>query len=202
MAVMFSGPFFVPYMVNDLKLSMTSFVVLSSIPFFGRAIFFKRWGRAAKNYNAFWGVIISGLYIATIPYIWTFTTNFYILIFVEILSGIAWGGLELNQVLMIQNFVHEKSRVYLGTQMALANILGVIGAILGSVIMNHQFSYFDLFTYSSIFRMSVVVLMIMATQLILKEEFTLLSLKNYLRSIFGNFKFTYLRKIQRNSARD
>ena len=184
-AIMMSGPFFIPYMINDLKLSMTGFVILSSIPFFGRAIFFTRWGRSGGQYFAFWGVIISALYISTIPILWTFTQNLYVLIAIEILSGIAWGGLELNQVLMIQNFVHHKSRLYLGGHMALSNLMAVLGAIFGSYLMNRHVSYFNMFRLSSLLRFSVVIVLFVTAKYCMPLKFRMNSCSTYLKSILS-----------------
>lgn len=183
-SVMMSGPFFVPFMLNDLKLSMSKFVILSSITFFGRALFFKRWGRVGKEYSAFLGVIIAALYISSIPLLWTFSRNLNYLIAVEIISGIAWGGLELNQVLMIQNFIHQKSRVYLGVHMALTNFFGVLGAIFGSYLMDQNVSFYAMFNLSSIIRLIIALMLVVAARRFFKEKFTILAFKNYFKAIF------------------
>jgi MFS family permease len=184
MAVVMSGPFFYPYMINDLHLSMTKFVILSSMPFLGRAISFSRWGRTGTHYSAFVGVIVAGFYISLIPLIWTFSRNFYYLLGFEIISGIFWGGLELNQVLMIQNFIHYKSRVYLGAHMALVNFLAVIGAVLGSYWLNLNYSYFTVFRLSAFFRLSAIITLIIAARRLYPTEFRIINFKRYLISVF------------------
>ena len=72
-----------------------------------------------------------------------------LLIFTEIVAGISWGGFELNQVLMIQNFMHHSmkkgSRVLLGIHMAFANFCGVIGAVLGSYLLDLHWSFYQIF---------------------------------------------------------
>jgi MFS family permease len=185
MAVVVAGPFFFPYMLNDLKLSMTKFVFLSSMPFLGRALFLRRWGRAGARYSAFVGVIVSAFYIAFIPLIWALTRNFYYLLVLEIISGIAWGGVELNQVMMVQNFIHQKSRVYLGSHMALTNILSVIGAVVGSYFMSHNFSFYIILYLSAFLRFTAVILLFFAAQNILPSEFKAVAFKNYLKAVFS-----------------
>jgi MFS family permease len=185
MAVVMSGPFFYPYMLNELKLSMTSFVILTSMPFLGRAIFFSRWGRAGTHYSAFIGVMIAALYISFIPIIWTLTSNYYYLLGLEIISGIAWGGLELNQVLMIQNFVHHKSRIYLGGHMALSNFLSVIGAIIGSYFISKNYSFYMVFRLSAFFRLAVALCLVLFARRILPFEFKVIAFKNYCKSVFS-----------------
>jgi MFS family permease len=185
MAVVTSGPFFFPYMLNELKLSMTSFVILTSMPFLGRAIFFSRWGKNGGHYSAYLGVVITAFYISIIPLIWTFSRNYFYLLGFEIISGIAWGGLELNQVLMIQNFVHQKSRVYLGGHMALSNFLSVLGAVIGSYFMSKDYSFYTIFRLSAFFRFTVAIGLFIAARGFFPIEFRLQSFKSYLKSVFS-----------------
>jgi MFS family permease len=181
LSVYISSPFFTPYMMNDLKLSMPQYVILSSIPYFGRALFFNRWGRAGAHHGAFYGIQLSALYISFIPIIWILTRSYSLLIFTEILAGICWGGFELNQVLMIQNFMHhsmkEGSRVLLGINMALANFFGVIGGVIGSVLLDAKWSFYQVFLISSILRFLTVFI------LIKKANMNQVTFKNYIRKI-------------------
>lgn len=182
-----SGPFFVPYMMNDLKLSMAHYVILSSIPYFGRALFFNYWGRAGKGHAAFFGVQLTMLYISFIPIVWTLTRSYYVLLGTEVLAGIAWGGFELNQVLMIQNFVHrsmkEGSRVLLGIHMALTNFFGVIGGVIGSMLLDAKWNYFEVFYLSSFLRFLLVLLLIFKALSLGKSEFTFKHFKSYLKNL-------------------
>ena len=185
--VYISTPFFVPYMVNDLKLSMSAFVLLSSIPYFGRALFFNQWGKAGKGYSAFFGIHLTMLYISFIPIIWLSTRSFYILISTEIIAGMAWGGFELNQVLMIQNFMDKKmvegSRVLLGIQMAVANFFSVLGAVVGSYFLDNHYSFYQVFKISFVFRFIVSALLILKVMNLKKTEFAFSRFQSYLKNL-------------------
>lgn len=187
LAAYISSPFFVPYMMNDLKLSMSQYVILSSIPYFGRALFFNHWGRAGKNYGAFYGIQISALYISIIPIIWILTRHYWLLIATEILAGISWGGFELNQVLMIQNFMHhsmkEGPRVLLGIHMALANLFGVMGAVIGSVLIDAQWSFYQVFFLSAVLRFLVAIILIIKASSLRKSVFNSKNFKSYLKKL-------------------
>lgn len=186
-AIQVSGPFFVPYMINDLKLSMAHYVILSSIPYFGRALYFNRWGRAGKGHSAFYGVELTMLYISFIPIVWTFSRSYYFLLATEILAGVAWGGFELNQVLMIQNFIHigqkESSRILLGIHMALTNFFGVLGAVVGAYLLKAQLSFFQVFIISSILRYIISFCLIYKAFRLRKKDFSAKQIWNYLRII-------------------
>jgi MFS family permease len=187
LAAYISSPFFVPYMMNDLKLSMAQYVILSSIPYFGRAIFFNLWGRAGKNYGAFYGIQLTALYISIIPLIWIASRNYSFLILTEVLAGICWGGFELNQVLMIQNFMHhsmkEGSRVLLGIHMALTNFFGVLGAVIGSFLIDAQWTFYQVFFLSAILRFLVALILIIKAASLRKTEFSAKHFKSYLRNL-------------------
>lgn len=182
-----SAPFYVPYMMNDLGLSMTQFVILTSIPYFGRALFFNHWARAGKGYSAFFGVQLTMLYISFIPIVWTLTRSYNVLLCTEVLAGIAWGGFEINQVLMVQNFIHngmkEGSRVLLGIHMALGNIFGVIGAVIGSLLLDGQWKYLEIFYLSALLRFLVAFILIYKAQALRKTDFTAKHIKSYIRNL-------------------
>ncbi len=186
-AIYISSPFFTPYMMNDLKLSMFQFVLLSSIPYFGRALFFNYWGKVGKGFGAFFGIGLTGLYISIIPIIWVISRNYNFLIFSEILAGIAWGGFELNQVLMIQNFMHQSmkvgSRVLLGIHMALANICGVLGAIVGSLLMDAHLSFYQIFLCSSILRFLAILILIKLAFFNKNKQLGLKQIQSYLKNL-------------------
>ncbi len=154
-AVMMSGAFFISYMIDDLKLSLLHYSLLASFPFLGRAFFFKKWGKIGMGNNSFYGVLLTMLYISFIPIVWTLSNSFTFLLIAEFISGIAWGGFELNQILMIQNFSHNNSRQILGVHMALTNIFGILGAITGSYLIDAQITYRQLFIISAITRLLV-----------------------------------------------
>ncbi len=181
------SPFFVPYMLDDLKLSMLHYVILSSIPFFGRALFFNRWGKAGKSYAAFFGIQLTMLYIAFTPLVWIMTRSYFALICLEIISGIAWGGYELNQVLMIQNFVDnsmkEGSRVLLGIHMALSNFFGVLGAITGALFLEAKFTFYEVFWVSSGLRFFLAFVLIYKASSMRKSDFTAKHVRTYLRNL-------------------
>lgn len=182
-----SSPFFVPYMVDDLKLSMIHYVILTSIPFFGRALFFNRWGRAGKSYAAFFGIQLTMLYIAFTPLVWIMTRSYFMLILTEVIAGIAWGGYELNQVLMIQNFIDssmkEGSRVMLGVHMALSNFFGVLGAILGALLLQAKFSFYEVFWVSSGLRFFLAFFLIYKASSMRKSDFTKKHFRTYIRNL-------------------
>lgn len=159
--VQIAGPFFVDYMVKDLKLDMLSFVILYSIPSLGRALFFRNWSRLSSNQNIFETLSFQMFYLAMIPLIWTVSKSLWFLIPMEVIAGCFWGGFEYMSVLFIQNSLGKNSRKYIGINMALGSIFGLFGALLGAKCFELGFSYFQIMQLSSYARFSLFVILIM-----------------------------------------
>jgi hypothetical protein len=154
------SPFFLPYMVNDLKLSTTAYVALTATPLLGRALFLQNWGRASEGTRPFWGVQLSCVFISFLPIMWNFGSSLPYLIVLQILSGIFWGGMEMTQVLMVQNFAYGKARRLLGRQQALLTVFSVLGAAVGGIIIKQGYSIPDIFVLSTVVRLAVAGLFI------------------------------------------
>lgn len=158
--VQIAGPFFVDYMVKDLKLDMLSFVILYSIPSLGRALFFKNWARLSSNNDIFYTVSFQIFYLAIIPFIWTVSKSLWFLIPMEIIAGCFWGGFEYFSILFIQNSLGKNSRKFIGINMALGSLFGLFGALVGARFFNAGFSYHQIMLLSSALRFSVWALLV------------------------------------------
>lgn len=156
-AVNISSPFFMTYMIKDLALPTTSYVILSSIPFLGRALYLKSWEKTSKHGRIYYGVQVAAFIIAFLPFGWTVSHAFVYLIFLQILSGIFWGGMELSQVMMIQHHSHQNSRRLLGIQQTIFTFMSTIGAMIGGGLIERNYKLDELFIISTIGRLIVAI---------------------------------------------
>lgn len=147
--VQLAGPFFVDYMIKDLKLDMFWFVILYSIPSLGRALFFKHWSRISDEKYIFQSFRMTMFYLAIIPIIWTLSKSLSFLLFMEIFAGMFWGGFELFSVLFVQNFLGKNSRKILGLHMALGSLMGLLGALFGARLFETGIGYHGVMYASS-----------------------------------------------------
>lgn len=159
-SVAIASPFFLTFMVNDLKLSPSSYVWLSASPLLARALFQKNWAKASEHGKAFYGFQISTVFISTLPILWTFSSNYFYLIFLQLLSGLFWGGIELTQVLMIQNYFHGNSRQLFAKQQAFFGLAATIGSIVGGLLYDQGHDLFQIFNLSTIFRFLLAIIII------------------------------------------
>lgn len=179
------SPFFITYMINDLKLTTPEFVVLSAIPFLGRAVFQANWVKATEEGRSYYGIQIACLAISALPILWTFSANYYYLIALQIMSGIFWGGIELTQVLMIQNHAYGSSRKFTGMQGAIFTVFSVLGALCGGYLLDRGFSIFDIFNISTIARFALAFILIFQARKFQLSKLSLRHGSNYLVTVLS-----------------
>lgn len=144
-----SSCFFIPYMIYDLKLTLVGYVILTAIPYLGRALFLQNWGKASKGHRSFWGIQLSCIMVSTFPALWTLSDNYIFLMLLQLLSGMFWGGHELSLILMVQSVTYAKTRKWMGYHQAFMAVCTVLGAIIGAILLKNNFSYHFVFNLSS-----------------------------------------------------
>ena len=148
-----SSPFFILYMVRDLDLSVSSYVWLTAIPFLGRALFQPFWAIISRQGFGFQALQISLICASLLPWGWTFSVNFLYLLILQFVSGVVWGGIDLVQLLLIQDHHHGSSRELIGRQNAFFTFFSTIGACYGGWLLMHGMDSFGIFRLSSLGRL-------------------------------------------------
>ena len=155
-----ASPFFLTYMIDELKLSTTDYVWLSSVPMIGKVLFQINWAKAKLQGHHYHAVQTSCLVISLLPWMWTLSDNFAFLILVQVLSGLLWGGLEFIHVLLAQNLAYGQSRKYASLQMAVFQSFAVGGALLGGFLLDKSWTSFEVFNLSTGLRLVSAALLI------------------------------------------
>ncbi|HAZ12252.1 MAG: hypothetical protein A2X86_03355 [Bdellovibrionales bacterium GWA2_49_15] len=160
MACYLSSPFFMPYMINDLKLNTVDYVLLTAIPYIGRALYIQNWGKASKGIRPFWGAQIATVFVAFLPPLWMLSTNFYYLSALQIFSGIFWGGMEITMLLVVQNLYYGKARFLLSVQNTVLVFFSVLGSLIGAQLLGSGLTYFNIFLLSGCLRFVIALALI------------------------------------------
>ncbi|MGB4388741.1 MAG: MFS transporter [Caldicoprobacterales bacterium] len=130
-AVNLTGPFYNDYMINYLNMKYLEITMLNSAIYsFFTVFFIKRWGRLIDIYGNKPVMQVCGLAAVSIPLMWIFTSpDFYFMIVViNILSGIFWCGVELTVNNMTMSISPEKNKsIYIGT-------ISMVTALSGSIL--------------------------------------------------------------------
>lgn len=145
--------FFLLYMVRDLALSTTEYVLLCAVPFLGRALFQRNWVVASGDERVYYGIQLATVFISLLPWLWTVSSNFYYLMLLQFLSGVFWGGMELTHLMMAQMHTYGQVRRTLGTQQAVFGTFAVIGAVLGGWLIERSWSIVEIFNLSTAARL-------------------------------------------------
>lgn len=167
-SVWLSGPFFTPYMLKKLHLSYGTFAILTaaavsakvlSLPFFGR--FAQRCGTK----RLLW---IGGLGIVPLSGLWLVSDNFYYLMFLQIIGGVAWAAYELAMFLLFFETIDARERTGVLTIYNVGNAFATMcGSLIGWAFLKSmgetQQAFLTLFLISSLARVGALVLLARVT---------------------------------------
>ena len=157
MAVQISAPYFTPYMLCQLKLSYTGYVVLTSAAYVAKIAFLPFAGRMAARWDASRLLWIGGMAIAPVSILWVPSGSFAYLLVAQVISGIAWSIYELAMLLVFVDTIPADRRVRILTVYNLANAVAIlIGSLIGGAVLSISMKgvrpYFLVFALSSLFR--------------------------------------------------
>jgi MFS family permease len=134
-----AGPFFAVYMVTGLKLSYSYIMFMGVLSSIARIFMVPYWGKLADNKSWVTCTKYSIGLLSIIHTTWFFvnhTTAWIMVPLLHILSGIAWGG--INMALFNIQFIFspkEGRTIYLGVNAAYGGVLGFLSTIVGSSIL-------------------------------------------------------------------
>lgn len=165
--VQISGPFFSPYLLEELSYSYTQFVALLGVAFLAKGIAFSIWATYAKKRGARWLLWCGGLGIVPIAMLWCVSQNFVWLLFAQVLSGTVWAAYELGFFLMFFETLPVERRTRMLTIYNFGNTSAwCLGAAAGAVLLSRlgtgHDTYMMLFAISSVGRLLAIALLLRA----------------------------------------
>lgn len=168
MAVQVSGPYFNPYMFVQLRLSYWSYVVLVCAAYVAKLAMLPTLGRVAERLGPQRMLWMSGLAIAPLPLLWTFSDDFTWLVLIQCYSGAVWAGHELAMLLLFFRGIPPEKRVAVLTVFNLASAaVYVAGSLVGGVLLSGfgttRQGYAVLFGASTAARLASMLLLVPAS---------------------------------------
>jgi MFS family permease len=126
-----AGPYFLPYWKYELKYDTSHWVVMSGAATLASILMLPLWGRFSNRFGNKCTLFLTGLAISIIPLGWMFTTDFYVLVSVNLFSGVVWSGFNLSSWNYILEAVtpHKRARC-----VAYFNIVCGLGMFCGSMV--------------------------------------------------------------------
>jgi len=160
-AAQVSGPFFTPYMLEQLDFAYGTYVAALAVSFAAKAISAPLWGRVAHRYGARTLLIVGGIAVIPMSALWLLTTNAYGLFLIQVFAGIGWAAYELGFFLMFFENIRPQERMGVLSVYNLGFAAAtVVGSLIGGACLiiggRNPAAYLTLFALSSILRLGAL----------------------------------------------
>ncbi len=172
-AVALSGPFFSVYMLRELEFTYWQFTASTGAAILTQFFTLAAWGHACDHFGNRFAMLLSSLLIPIVPALWLFSTDFHYILFVQVMSGIAWGGFTLSTA----NYLYDLRPPgtdfagYAAVQSALSAVGVFCGALAGGYLSSAlpgladllpegwqpEFPIVGLFALSAFMRLCIIV---------------------------------------------
>ncbi|WP_164104070.1 MFS transporter [Candidatus Laterigemmans baculatus] len=162
--VQISGPYFTPFMLEQLDYSYSQFVTLTAVAFAAKGVALAVWASLARRRGAAWLLWVGGCGIAPMSLLWVVSQNFFWLVAVQIFSGALWAAYELGFFLLFFETLPLRARTKMLTLYNLGNTFAWCGgSLVGAALLSHfgasHGAYMLLFTLSSVGRILAIGLL-------------------------------------------
>lgn len=128
-----AAPYFTPYMLGPLELSYGRFMTLIAASFAARVAVLPYLGRLAQQRGTRRVLWLGGVGIVPLPPLWLVSHDFYYLLGIQLLAGVAWAALEFATTLSFFEGIEESDRASVLSAFNLANAAAIaLGALAGA----------------------------------------------------------------------
>ncbi len=135
-AVQMSGPYFAPFMLEELSFSYGQYVLLISAAYLTKVIALPLWGRVAQQIGARRLLWVGSIGIMPLSAGWILSQQIPWLLSVQMVSGVVWGAYELAFFLLFFESIADEERTSLLTTYNLMNsVAWVAGSLVGGLIL-------------------------------------------------------------------
>jgi MFS family permease len=174
-SVAIASPFFTVYMLRDLQFSYIAFMSNTGMAIFAQFLTLNQWGRISDIFGNRRILAATGIMIPLMPLLWTFSSNYWYLLFIQVLSGLSWAGFTLSASNFLYDLVAPDKRAnYLAIHNVLASSGIFAGAILGGYLgatlpvslnlfgytLSWSSSLLGVFVISTLARATIVIVLI------------------------------------------
>ena len=138
-AVAVSAPFFAVYMLRDLEFTYLEFSLNHIASIATQFVMLHFWGRFSDRFGNHLVMVLSSCVIPVLPLLWLVSPDFYYLLLVQVVSGLAWSGFTLSTANYLYDIRphHTNFALYAAIQSGTSALLVFFGAILGGYAARH-----------------------------------------------------------------
>lgn len=152
-AVHLSSPFFNPFMLNQLKLSYSSYMGLIAASFVAKIVVFSAASQLSNRVNSLAFLRAGMVGAALTPVLWVISGNYVYLFFVQVLTGAIWAVFDLGAMLALFGTIRDRERT---SFMSYYNFASAAMIFAGSALGGKLLSFLgtDIPTYYLLFGLS------------------------------------------------
>lgn len=163
-AAQISGPYFNPYMLQQLKFSYVQYVALIGAALVARIVALPWLGRLARRLGARGLLWFGGAGIVPLSAAWLVSDSFVYLVGLQLVVGVFWGAYELASQLLLIETIPESERTSVLTAFNLVHAASTVaGSLLGGAALltlgKQPVVYLGLFVASSVARLGALGLL-------------------------------------------
>lgn len=141
-----SGPFFAVYMLRDMQWTYLEFTINMAVFLLAQTLFVRWWGALSDRHGNRSILVATSWIMPVLPLFWIFSTNYYVLLLAQVVSGACWSGFNLAAGNFIYDAVSQAKRARVFSYYNLLNgLFSVSGAVLiGAPLAAHAPSAFHI----------------------------------------------------------
>ncbi len=174
-SVAIAGPFFAVLMLRDLGFSYLQFMTVTATSVLAHFVTLTAWGRIGDRFGNRVILIVAGCMLPVIPALWLISVNFWWVLGVQLLSGLAWGGFNLSAGNYLFDLRPGRSvSGYMALHAVVVAAAVFAGAVLGAdlatrlptsveifgVVLHWEYALLGVFATSAAARAAVAVLLL------------------------------------------
>jgi len=134
--VQFSSPFFTPYMLNELRMDVGMFGMLTAISIITKVLAYPYWGAAIDRFSNRSVLIATAFMAPIVPLLWLFSGEIWALALFQVFSGFIWAGYDLSVFNSALSLVGRELRPsFISKYNAFGCIANAAGALAGGVFL-------------------------------------------------------------------
>lgn len=135
-AVLVAGPFFVIYLLQDLRLAHWQYGTWLAAGIIGQFLTLPAWGQFGDRFGNKALLSFTGLLVAFLPMLYLFGTSWPFLVTVNFFGGVVWAGLGLGLNNYVFDAVQPRDRAKAVAISSIVNAIGwAMGTMVGSVLI-------------------------------------------------------------------
>ncbi|HUV07298.1 MAG TPA: MFS transporter [Spirochaetia bacterium] len=173
--VFLSGPFFVPFMLDTLKMSYLNFMIATALTVLVKFVTMPLWGAMSDQYGNRKLLIVASLFISILPLTWLLGHPFWWICLIQGFSGLAWAGFDITALNFAYDVVPQgKLTRYTSYLIFYRGIATFLGGVAGGFIMHHFVflgsAFYGIFLLSGLVRLLLALPLLFLLKEVRKVE--------------------------------